>query len=152
MARVLGVLLLSFAAALPAAAGQETARFTVSVRVPARAAVTTVEPAAVLEVSAADVERGYAELAARYRVDSTGTRGYLLQVAPRVGLADRVEISGLGVDVVLADLPIEIYRSAAGCGTRGCTDELALRLRLLLNPAARPGRYPLPVQLDARPL
>ena len=151
MARALGVLVLSLAVALPAA-GQARASFVVSVRVPARASVTALESAVALYISAEDVARGYKELATRYRVISTGARGYLLQIAPRIGLARRVGISGLGGEIVLGDTPIEIHRPAAVCVDRGCTDEFELALYVELDPATPPGRYPLPVQLAALPL
>lgn len=152
MARALGVLVLSLAVALPAAAGQARASFAVSVQVPARASVTALESAGAFYISAEDVARGYKELATRYRVVSTGARGYLLQIAPRIGLARRVGISGLGGDIVLGDTPLEIHRPAAGCVERGCTDEFELALYVELDPATPPGRYPLPVQLAALPL
>jgi hypothetical protein len=152
MARALGVLVLSLAAAPPAIAGQSRAGFAVSVRVPARATVTAVESPGALDISARDVERGYKEVATRYRVASTGARGYLLQLAPRIGLARRVEISGLGGEIVLGDTPLEIHRPADGSVEPGCADEFALALRVVLDPAARPGRYPMPVQLAALPL
>lgn len=152
MARASGVLVLSLVLSLPAAAGEARASFAVSVRVPARAIVTAGESAGALHISAEDVARGYKEFASRYRVVSTGARGYLLQLAPRIGLARRVGIRGLGGEIVLGAAPLEIHRAATGCVDRGCTDEFEMALYVELDPATPPGRYPLPVQIEALPL
>jgi hypothetical protein len=152
MARAFGVLVLLFAVSLPAAAGQARASFPVSVRVPARASITAVESAGDVHVSAADIARGYKEFSTRYRVVSTGARGYLLQIAPRIGLARHIEVGGLGGEVVIGDSPVEIHRPAAGRRDAAGADDLVLALRVVLDPEARPGRYPLPLELAALPL
>jgi len=152
MARLAGVLLLSFTAGLPAFAGQSSASFQVSVRVPASATLSVVESAGGVEISAEDVARGYKQVAVRYRVTGTGRRGYLLQVAPRLGVVRRIEIGSSGTATATGDIPLEIHRPADGCLAAGCADEAALILRLVLDPDARPGSYPLPVRLAALPL
>jgi hypothetical protein len=152
MLRAIGVLVLSFASALPALAGQSRASFVVSVRILPRAVLPVVEQAGRVELSADDVERGYKQVAVHYRVSGTGPRGYLLQVARRTGLARRIEVDGLGGGLALGDIPLEIHRPAEGCVAAACTDDFALVLHVVLDADARPGSYPLPVQLAALPL
>lgn len=152
MARALGVLLLLFVASLPATAGQDRASFKVSVRIPARALLASVGSAGGLEISPVDVAQGYKQVVVRYRVTGTGSRGYLLQIAPRIGLTRHVAVGGLGSEVLIGDSPVEIHRPAAGRLDAAYADDLVLSLRVVLEPEARPGRYPLPLELAALPL
>lgn len=140
-------LTLSLATALPALAGQARASFTVSAIVPARVTLTALEQPSELEVSAADVERGYAEVDATYRVSHNDRRGYLLSLLPRQGLAREIEVQGLAVTLVMGDEPVEILQPEPPGA-----HQLALAFRFVLDPAVVPGRYPLPVLVDARPL
>jgi hypothetical protein len=131
----------------PALADQQQARFTVAVTVPARVTLEALEPSGSITLSAEDVARGYKDVSASYRVRHNDRRGYLLQIAPRVGLARQVEVRGLGADVVLRDDTIEIHRPGAEF-----LQDLALEFRLLLDAAAQPGVFPLPVRLAVTPL
>lgn len=140
-------LTLALATAVPAMAGQARASFTVSAIVPARVTLTALEQPSELEISAADVERGYAEVAATYRVSHNDRRGYLLSVLPRRGLTREIEVQGLATTLVMGDEPVEVVQP----GPPG-SHELALAFRFALDPAVVPGRYPLPVLVDARPL
>ncbi len=74
-------------------------------------------------------------------------RGYLLQIAPRVGLARQIEVRGLGADVVMRDDTVEIHRPGAEF-----LQDLELEFRLLLHAAVGPGVFELPVQVAATPL
>jgi hypothetical protein len=140
-------LILALATAAPAIAGQGRASFTVSVVVPARVTLTALDQPAALEVSAADVERGYAEVAATYRVSHNDRRGYLLSLLPRHGLAREIEVQGLATALVMGDEPVELVQP----GPPG-SHQLALAFRFVLDPAVVPGRYPLPVLVSAQPL
>jgi hypothetical protein len=141
-------LMAALALALPALADRGQARFTVSAVVPARATLTALDaPADGIDVSAADVVRGYADVAATYRVSHNDARGYLLSFVPKIGLARTIEVQGLASGLVLVDEPVELFQSEPP-GSRPLT--LAFRLRL--HPSVAPGRYPLPVLVDARPL
>jgi hypothetical protein len=144
MSRCLGALGLAVLLAMPAVADTATARFRVTVTVPPSAAVSLVGPGDSLVVSEEDVARGFVVAPVRVQVTHNTRRGYLLQIAPRLGLARQVEVRGLGSGVVVRDLPIELHRS----GTDRIED-LALELRVALEPAVRPGRYRLPVQVSA---
>jgi len=140
-------LILALAAAAPAMASQARASFTVSVVVPARVTLTALDEPSALEVSAADVERGYAEVARTYRVSHNDRRGYLLSFSPRHGLTREIEVQGLATVLVMGDEPVELVQP----GPPG-SHQLALAFRFALDPAVVPGRYPLPVLVSAQPL
>jgi hypothetical protein len=140
-------LILALATAAPAMAGEARASFAVSVVVPARVTLTAVDQPSELEVTVADVERGYAEFDATYRVSHNDRRGYLLSFLPRQGLTREIEVAGLGNALVMGHEPVEVVQP----GPPG-SHQLALAFRFVLDPAVVPGRYPLPVLVDARPL
>ena len=140
-------LILALATTVPAMAGEARASFTVSAVVPARVTLTALAQPSELEVSAADVERGYTEIAATYRVSHNGRRGYLLSLLPRRGLTREIEVQGLATTLVMGDEPVEVVQP----GPPG-SYQLALAFRFALDPAVVPGRYPLPLLVDARPL
>ena len=135
------------ATAVPAMAGQERASFTVSAVVPVRVTLTALDQPAELAISAADLERGYKDVAATYRVSHNDRRGYLLSLSPRVGVTREVEVHGLAARQLMREESVEIVQPGPP-GSR----ELALGFRFVLDPAAVPGRYPLPVLVTARPL
>jgi hypothetical protein len=140
-------LVLALAAAVPAMAGEARASLTVSAVVPARVTLTAIDPATELEISTADLERGYAELAATYRVNHNDRRGYLLSLLPRQGLTREIEVQGLATALVIGADPVELLQP----GPPG-SHQLSLAFRLVLDPAVVPGRYPLPVLVTAQPL
>ena len=140
-------LVAALAVALPAQAGRDQARFTVSAVVPVRVTLTALDQPAELSISEADLERGYKDVAATYRVSHNDRRGYLLRLSPRIGVTSAVEVRGLTSPVVMREEIVELRQS----GTPGVR-ELALGFRFLLDPAAEPGSYPLPVLVTAQPL
>jgi hypothetical protein len=144
MGRSMAAVALAGLLAAPALAGEARATFRVSVAVPAQVRLEALEQPAQLMLSDADVARGYVDVPARYRVRHNDRRGYLLQLAPRTGLARRVEVRGLGQPVVVADDSVEVHRAPGGW-----LDELDLAFRVVLGPGVRPGTYPLPVHLAA---
>jgi len=123
-------LILALATAAPAVAGEARASFTVSVVVPARVTLSVLEQPSALEVSAADVERGYAEAVATYRVSHNDRRGYLLSLLPRRGLTREIEVQGLATALVMGDDPVELVQP----GPPG-SHPLALAFRFVLDPA-----------------
>jgi hypothetical protein len=134
MRTALSILLASIA--IPAMAGSSTAQMFVSVRVIGRTILTVDEQPAIVQVTASDVARGYVDVpqAIAFRVRSNAAGGYALQFAP---------VSFPFKDAELA-LNSERYQ-------RGDTSGI-VRVRLLLSPATRPGRYPWPIQLTAASL
>lgn len=144
-------LALALALSLPAVHGahadSEQARFTVAATVRERVTVAVAMQSPRLSVSDADIRRGYKDISARYRVDSNAGRGYLLRLAPRLGLAERIEVAGLAQPIVLRGDEVEIYRPRAAH-----QPELVLDYRIVLAADVQPGSYELPVHVAASPL
>lgn len=140
-------LTLALALAVPAMAGPARASFTVSAVVPARVMLTALDAPSEVAISAADLERGYKDVAATYRVSHNDRRGYLLSLSPRIGVTREVEVQAFDAAFVMREDSVEIVQP----GPPG-SHELALGFRFVLDPAAVPGRYPLPVLVTARPL
>jgi hypothetical protein len=130
-----------------ASAEQGQARFTVAVTVPVRVTLEVIEQPAALTLTADDVARGYKDVSARYVVRHNDRNGYLLQIAARPGPAQRVEVHGLGADVVLRDDVVDIHRSG-----EAFLQDLALQFRFVLTQSVRPGTFELPVNVAAVPL
>jgi hypothetical protein len=100
-----------------------------------------------VEVTPADIARGYVEASfpMRLSVLSNARDGYSLtftNVGPFFALA---EVSGLGRDVQLRSSTVSVPRAASGRGLQ--TDAMQLAVRLSLSAAARPGHYAWPIQV-----
>jgi hypothetical protein len=143
----MGVVALAALLAGPALADQARARFTVSAVVPKRVTLTALEQPAQLTLSVEDIERGYKDVSARYQVRYNDSHGYLLHLAPRIGLTRQIEVRGLASEVVLGDADLAIRQASAGR-----LHDFELAFRFVLDPAARPGSYALPVHVTAAPL
>ena len=137
------VVLLVATTPLAAGAGELRTQFSVTATVSPRASVEPLSQPAQLSISRVDVERGYVDVAAAYRVSSNDPSGYLVRLAPRTGLTRAVEVAGLSTPVVMTDQSVEVVQPAA---LRPQT--LALRFRLVLNDKAVPGTYAMPVQVS----
>ena len=140
-----GTLLLAALTLGPPANAQQS-RFVVHAEVTPRA---TLEPvsAATIEVSAADIQRGYVEPVALYRVRSNDPRGVLLQVRPRSVHAESVEVAGVAEPLALDVDGVDVYHPWA----RGA-QEVAVRVRVKLHDRVRPGRHALPVHVSVAAL
>jgi hypothetical protein len=143
----MGVVALTVLLAGPALADQARARFTVSAVVPKRVTLTALEQPSQITLSVEDVERGYKDVSARYQVRHNDRNGYLLHLVPRVGLTRQIEVRGLAAEVVLGDTDLAIRQASAGR-----LHDFELAFRFVLDPAARPGSYALPVHVTAAPL
>jgi len=137
------VVLLVATTPLAAGAGELRTQFAVTATVSPRASVEPLSQPAQLSISRVDVERGYVDVAAAYRVSSNDPSGYLVRLAPRTGLTRAVEVAGLSTPIVMTDQSVEVIQPAA---LRPQT--LALRFRLVLNDKAVPGTYAMPVQVS----
>ena len=136
-------LLLALAMTMPASAGIRSASFGVSVRVVARTWIEPVDEPATIVLTHTDLEQGFKQLDVRYRVHTTGTSRYLLNIAPRTGFTDRIHIDGLGGAVEVGDLDISVNKEA-----QSNIDELRLHFRLDLRSGLAAGDYPMPVRLS----
>jgi hypothetical protein len=143
----MGVVALAALLAGPALADQARARFTVSAVVPKRVTLTALEQPVQLMLSVEDIERGYKDVSARYQVRHNDPHGYLLHLAPRIGLTRQIEVRGLAAEVVLGDADLAIRQASVGR-----LHDFELAFRFVLDPAARPGSYALPVHVTAAPL
>jgi hypothetical protein len=132
-----------WAAALPESA---SASFKVSARVTPRAAIQPLASPTGLAVSDADLARGQVEVEVAYQATSNDPRGFVVEVAPRRGLADAVVVELTGAQAVLTDTQLEfLLRDCIRC-------ELRIRYRVHLRAGLAPGEYPLPWQVSARPI
>ena len=147
MGRSMGVVVLGALLACPALADQARARFTVSAVVPKRVTLTALEQPSRLMLSAEDVERGYKDVSARYQVRHNDPNGYLLHLTPRIGLTRQVEVRGVASGVLVGDEGVAIRQASAAR-----LHDFELAFRFVLDPAARPGIYALPVHVTATPL
>jgi hypothetical protein len=143
----MGVMALATLLAGPALADQAQARFTVSAVVPKRVTLTALEQPALLLLSVEDIQRGYKDVSARYQVRHNDPRGYLLHLAPRIGLTRQVEVRGLASEVLLGDEEVAIRQASAAR-----RHDFELAFRFVLDPAAQPGAYTLPIHISATAL
>ena len=130
-------------ATTPALASVRTANFGVSAQVVARTSIESVDEPATVRLTRADLLQGYKVLDVHYRVYAFGTTRYLLNIAPRTGLADYVHIDGLGAPVKLGQSDLTVLQQAPAN-----VNELRLRLRLELRPGLAPGSYSMPLRLS----
>jgi hypothetical protein len=137
------VVLLVATTPLAAGAGELRTQFSVTATVSPRASVEPLSQPAQLSISEVDVERGYVDVNAAYRVSSNDPSGYMVRLVPRNGLTSSVEVAGLSTPIVMTDQSVEVIQPAA---LRPQT--LALRFRLVLNDKAVPGTYAMPVQVS----
>ena len=141
------VVLLVATTPLAAGAGELRTQFSVTATVSPRASVEPLSQPAQLSISQVDVERGYVDVAAAYRVSSNDPSGYMVRLAPRIGLTRSVEVAGLSSPIVMTDQVVEVVQPAARRPQR-----LDLRFRLVLDESAVPGTYAMPVQLSVATL
>jgi hypothetical protein len=133
-------LLLAFVAALHlGAARAETvsANLQVSVQVLPHARLQA--DASPVSITAADVERGYLDVSRDYQLRINAPDRVVLQLNPRVGLTDSIEIDGFQAPLRMRDSTLEITQSFAR--------EFTVNYRLWLSAGAMPGEYALPVQV-----
>jgi hypothetical protein len=147
MGRSMGVVLLAALVAGPALADQARTQFTVSAVVPQLVTLTALEQPSELTLSAEDIERGYKDVSARYQVRHNDPNGYLLYLAPRIGLTREVEVRGLASDVLVGDASVAIRQAPVAR-----LHDFELAFRFVLDPAARPGTYALPIHVTVASL
>ncbi len=134
----------------PALASQKSAAMRVSVTVVASARLRSSYQVAQLHVDAADIARGFVEIAAasRFTVSTNSRAGYLMEFFPVGNLFELVLIDGLGATVALGADGGDVARR--GPPQPDLSHEL--NFRFMLRPGTRPGDYPWPLQLSVRPL
>jgi hypothetical protein len=135
------LLLAPVAAACAGTARAETTSATLPVSVVVLPHVRLQQHSAPVEITAADIQRGYRDVARHYTVVTNEPGRVVLQLNPRLGLTDGVDIAGLHAPLRMADSTLEVSQPFA--------HEFTLTCRLWLNAAAQPGSYELPVQVAA---
>jgi hypothetical protein len=94
-----------------------------------------------VDITAADIQRGYRDVARRYVLRTNAPERVMLQLNPRLGLTAGIDIDGLQAPMHMADAGLEVSQPFAR--------EFTLTYRLWFDGAAQPGTYPLPVQVAA---
>jgi hypothetical protein len=135
------VLSVLFAALLSGAARAETASamLQVSAQVLPHARLETA--ALPVQVTLADVQRGYVDVVRQYRLRTNAPERVVLQLNPRVGLTAAIDINGLQAPLRMHDQGLEV--------SQPLEREFTLQYRLWLEAAAQPGAYELPLQVAA---
>jgi hypothetical protein len=133
-----------------AEAGQLSAAIPVSVTVLAHAKMQTEHQTAQLNISEADIARGYVEVsdALRFSVNTNSLSGYLLVFHPIGNLFESVQVDGLGNAVQLGPDGGDIVQRGAVLTQLNH----ALSFRFNLSQNVTPGNYPWPLQLSVRGL
>lgn len=135
-------LALALVVALPleaARADSATARLQVSAQVLPHARLES--SALPLQITVADVQRGYVDVSRQYRLRTNAPDRVALQLNPRLGLTTAIDINGLQAPLRMRDEGIEV--------TQPLAREFTLRYRLWLEAAAQPGAYEMPLQVAA---
>ena len=149
-ARLLAFALAAFIApALPVHAGSVSASLSVSVVVPARALLSVESQPAGLEITDADVARGYVEApgASLVHVRTNSPAGWLLEFQPLQGPYRALEVTGLGSTAQVSAAGGWLAQPYAG----KTLVTASLGYRFFLSGDAQPGLYPWPVALTATP-
>lgn len=142
-------LLLTAILSIPALAGSKTAQMNVSVQVIARTILTVDSQPSSIQVTAADIARGYIDLpqAVTFEIRSNASSGYELQFQPVSYPYDHVSVQwGNGVATIGADgtwltHPVQV----------GTTTE-SMSVRLILASGTQPGTYAWPLSFSASSL
>lgn len=149
-ARVLAFALAAFLVpALPVHAGSVSASLSISVVVPARAVLSVESEPTGLQITEADVARGYVEApgASLVRVRTNSPAGWLLEFQPLEGPYRALEVTGLGSTAQVGATGGWLAQPYAG----RMLVTASLGYRFFLSSDARPGLYPWPVGLTAIP-
>lgn len=135
--------------AFSARGGSVSASLSVSVVVPARAVLSIESQPAGLEITEADVERGWVEApgASLVRVRANSPAGWLLEFQPLQGPYRALEVTGLGSTAQVSAAGGWLAQPYAG----KTLVTASLGYRFFLSGEARPGLYPWPVALSASP-
>ena len=137
------------AQAAPAAAGAEVA---VGATVLRHASVRLLSAPRTVEITEADIARGYVDVAvpSRLEIRSNSHAGYMLTFETQADFARGTEVRGLGDTAALGRSGGVLSVPGSGAGMQQRLLELSFRV--LLSQQARPGVHPWPMQLSVVPL
>jgi hypothetical protein len=147
------ILFLAPAIGVPAEARDAQTRFAVTATVEAVVRVDTRSVPNLVEVSAADVERGFIDVSEplRLRVYSNSP-GCALDIVTVTPMLSSMILKGLGSDQRLGSAGGTVVERWTPRTDRRAATELTLRFRLVLGPTVVPGSYPWPLRVFVRPL
>ncbi len=130
-------------------AGSASAPMRVSVNVIGRAILTVDSRPDAIEVTEADVTRGFVDVSAPIivRIRTNSRAGYLLQADQQDATFKAVELTFGDATMTVAGSESWISRPYVPGG-----EVLAMHMRVRLDPEVQPGTYPLPISLSTRPL
>ena len=129
-----GWLLLLLVAAFPlGAARADTVSATLQVSATVLPHVRLQTDDSPVAITAADVERGYRDVSRQYQLKTNAPDRVVLQLDPRVGLTEAIEIQGLQAPVRMSETGHSKSRSIS-------VARFTLTYRLWLQPEAAPGR------------
>jgi len=147
--RITASLLLTVVLIAPAYAASTSALLSVSVQVVARTILTVDSQPANIEITAADVARGYVDLpqAMAFRVRSNAINGYAVQFDPMSYPFSSADINWGNTTATVGTDGTWLTRRYQQGTTAG-----SLSVRLTLSPSAAPGSYTWPVRVAANSL
>ena len=145
--RIALTLILLFAATT-AFAESFTTNMQVSVQVLSRAIVTVESQPAAIDITEADIARGYVDVRAPMQwLGRTNSRqGYLLQITKSSDAFGAVDLNFDSTTMHVANESWIARPYVAG------GESLTVRARLILTAATQPGRHALPISISATPL
>lgn len=131
-----------------ASAESSSTNMQITAQVIARAIVTIDNQPGAVDITEADIARGYVDVAAplQWRGQTNSRRGYLLQVAKSGESFSAVDLTFGGTAMHVADESWVARPYVAG------GESLSVNARLILSGATQPGRYALPISVSATPL
>ena len=138
-------------APLTAAASGE-AKLTVTATILKRATLKVLAQPAAVVVTAADIARGYVDVAApaHVAIQSNSMGGYLLEFASHGTFMRQILVKGLANDVQLSPAGGAVMQAASNAGVSKTS--LALGFRFLLADSTQQGTYPWPMRLSVSPI
>jgi hypothetical protein len=94
-----------------------------------------------VRITAADVARGYVDVARRYGLRTNAPGRVVLQFQPRTGYTQAIDVDGFGPPLSITDAGLEVAPQP--------TREIHLSFRLWVPHDLPPGEYPWPVHVAA---
>lgn len=138
-------------ASLTASAGSSEMKLTVTASVLKHASLQVLSQPSAVVVTAADIARGYVDVAAPAQVAvKNNSGGYMLMFSSNGDFMRQILVRGLGTDVQLSPEGGVVTQTSSGRGmTRNTLD---LGFRFVLSEAAHEGTYAWPMQMSVTPL
>lgn len=136
----------------PEVATADQAKISVSATVLKHASLKVLAQPAAVVVTAADIARGYVDVAApaQVAIRSNSSHGYMLDFANDGAFIEKILVKGLSTDVQLSPAGGAVMQPSTGhAGTRTTLD---LGFRFMLAKSAQAGTYPWPLHLSVTPI